>query len=195
MRRQGLFGQETFPTRTGDEDWSSLTRMTDPHPATLELDELLKRCTESRTRRSGPGGQHRNRVETAVILKHSESGVSAEANERRSHADNRVVAIFRLRINLALKVRTVAAPDDRPSDLWQLRTRQGRLSVNPSHTDFPALLAEALDRLSGAGWDTTVAAERSGITTSQLVRFLKHESRAFTLLNDRRRELGLRPLR
>jgi len=169
--------------------------MTDPHPATLEVDELLKQCAESRTRRSGPGGQHRNRVETAVIIKHSASGISAEANERRSHADNRVVAIFRLRINLALKVRTTAQPDDRPSDLWQHRTRQGRLSVNPSHCDFPALLAESLDRLSGAGWDTTLAAKRSGITTSQFVRFLKHEPRAFALLNDQRRELGLRPLR
>ncbi len=169
--------------------------MTDSHPATLEVDELLKQCTESRTRRSGPGGQHRNRVETAVIFKHLASGVSSEANERRRHADNRVVAIFRLRVNLALEVRTPMDRDARPSELWQRRTRQGRISINPTHTDFPGLLAEALNRLSDADWDTALAAERSGVTTSQFVRFLKREPRAFALLNDQRRELGLRPLR
>lgn len=169
--------------------------MTDSHPAMLAASELLKRCTLTRTRRSGPGGQHRNRVETAVIITHSESGVSAEANERRSPADNQNVATFRLRINLALEVRTTSERDGCPSELWQQRTRHRRLSVNPTHQDFPALLAEALDRLSSADWDTSEAAGHSGVSTSQFVRFLKLEPRAFALLNDRRSERGLRPLR
>ena len=36
------------------------------HPAALPFDALLKECEVRRLRRSGPGGQHRNKVETAV---------------------------------------------------------------------------------------------------------------------------------
>ena len=69
------------------------------------------------------------------------------------------------------------------------------MSVNPTHQDFPALLAEALDRLDAAEWDVALAAEQSGISTSQLTRFVKLEPRAFALLNQKRQERALRPLR
>lgn len=165
------------------------------HPAAQDGAELLKHCREVRARRSGPGGQHRNKVETAVILTHLGTDVSAEANERRSQADNRAVALFRLRINLALRIRLPANAERESTPLWKQRTCNGKLSVNPSHADFPALLAEALDRLHSSGWDAGTAAEQSGVSTSQLVRFLKLEPRAFALLNQTRAAAGLRPLR
>ena len=56
----------------------------DPHPARLTADRLLGECSQKFMRRSGPGGQNRNKVETAVILTHRPTGVSAEANERVS---------------------------------------------------------------------------------------------------------------
>jgi protein subunit release factor B len=37
--------------------------------------ELLHQCREERYKSSGPGGQHRNKVETAVRLHHTASGV------------------------------------------------------------------------------------------------------------------------
>jgi hypothetical protein len=169
--------------------------MTSPHPATLDDNELLRQCSEVRTRRSGPGGQHRNKVETAIVLTHSPTGITAEANERRSQADNRHVALFRLRVNLALKFRSDRRLDATPSELWCSRCRGGRIAVNPSHTDFPTLLAEALDCLSEADWDTTAAAERLTVTASQLAKFLKLEPRAFALFNAERDQRGLRPLR
>jgi hypothetical protein len=165
------------------------------HPAALHLDTLKAQCEEVRTRRSGPGGQNRNKVETAIVLKHTPTGLTAQASERRSQAENRDAALFRLRIHLALQVRTPAAPDGMRSELWQSRCRDGRLSVNPAHDDFPALLAEALNELAAADWDTGPAAMRLNLTSSQLVRFLKLESSALDLLNRERQRRQLRPLR
>lgn len=65
------------------------------HPACLPAAELLAAHDETRTRRSGPGGQHRNKVETAVVLLHQPTGIKAEASERRSKAENRRVALRR----------------------------------------------------------------------------------------------------
>ena len=169
--------------------------MTAPHPATLCDNELLRDCTEVRTRRSGPGGQHRNKVETAIVLTHSPTGITAEANERRSQADNRRAALFRLRVNLALKFRTERSPDATPSDLWQSRCYCGRIAINPSHTNFPSLLAESLDMLAANDWDAATAAEHLTVTPSQLAKFLKLEPRAFALLNTEREQRGLRSLR
>lgn len=165
------------------------------HPAALPLDTLKAQCEEVRTRRSGPGGQNRNKVETAIVLKHTPTGLTAQASERRSQAENRDAALFRLRIHLALHVRAPAASGVLRSDLWQSRCRDGRLSVNPAHDDFPALLAEALDELAAADWDAGLAAQRLSLTTSQLVRFLKLEPSGLDLLNRERQRRQLRPLR
>ena len=161
------------------------------HPAALEPATLLRGCTERRVRRSGPGGQHRNKVETGVVLRHESTGIEAEANERRSQAENRQVAVFRLRVRLAVEYRTLRSADAVPSELWRSRCRGGRISVNPSHVDFPALLAETLDVLAMCEYDHSVAASQLGCTGSQLVKFLKEERSAFEKLNRERIARGL----
>tara|TARA_R110002072_G_scaffold303140_1_gene495555 strand:- start:26361 stop:26885 length:525 start_codon:yes stop_codon:yes gene_type:complete len=163
------------------------------HPAALPPDILHARCQETRTRRSGPGGQHRNKVETAVVLLEPQTGISAEASERRSQSDNRRMAIFRLRLNLALGFRLNPLPADAPSEVWNTRCRNGRISINPSHDDFPSLLAEALDRIVTCDWDVSAAAGQLHATTSQIIRLLKHEPRAMTLVNRERQSRDLRP--
>jgi hypothetical protein len=165
------------------------------HPAALDGQRLLAECHVRRLRRSGPGGQHRNKVETAVALLHRSTGVKAEANERRSQAENRSSALFRLRVNLALQVRCGRDGQSVPSPLWQSRTRGGRIGISASHDDFPALLAEALDVLAAAAADVKRAAAALGCTASQLLKLLEKEPRALGLVNQWREQRGLHPLK
>jgi len=164
------------------------------HPAALDDDTLLRQCDVRRLRRSGPGGQHRNKVETAVCLSHTSSGVKAEASERRNQAENRAVAIFRLRVNLALEVRGQDADGQVPSDLLRSRLQGGRISVSPRHADFPIILAEILDAIAPEA-DVKRAAESLGCSFSQLVKFLKKEPRALALVNRWRADRQQHPLR
>jgi hypothetical protein len=164
------------------------------HPAGLDPDRLAAQCETTRTRRSGPGGQNRNKVETAVVVVHRPTGLVAEANERRTQGENRRAALFRLRLNLAREIRRPVEPGTSPSLLWQSRCRDGRISVNPEHDDFPTLLAEALDVLEAHALDLKAASAVLGCTPSQLTKFLKTDSRALAWLNDRRHRLGLRSL-
>jgi RF-1 domain len=165
------------------------------HPAALPDDELLRHCEMKFLRRSGPGGQHRNKVETAVRLRHVPTGIEAEANERRRQSENRGEALRRLRIKLALSVRGEVAEDAPPSELWQSRCRNRRIVVRVDHADFPALLAEALDRLADRDYDLRAAAEALGATSSQLWGLLQKEPAAFRQVNDERERRGLRRLR
>jgi hypothetical protein len=161
------------------------------HPSELPDERLREECALEFTRRSGPGGQHRNKVETAARLEHRPTGVRAEASERRSQADNLRAALRRLRVQLALDVRS---PWQQPSVLWQSRCRQKRLAVGVRHADFSALLAEALDALASCDWQPALAAERLGCSSSQLVRLLRHDHRALGQLNQQRANRGLGPL-
>jgi protein subunit release factor B len=51
---------------------------------------------ESFARSSGPGGQHVNKVSTAVTLQHAPSGVGVTVQDSRSQARNREIALERL---------------------------------------------------------------------------------------------------
>jgi protein subunit release factor B len=52
--------------------------------------------TETFTRSSGPGGQHVNKVSTAVTLVHAATGVSVTVQDSRSQSMNRRLARERL---------------------------------------------------------------------------------------------------
>jgi hypothetical protein len=161
----------------------------------MPVEKLLADCDIRRTRRSGPGGQHRNKVETAVIVVHRPTQILAEASERRSQEENRREAVFRLRLRLAVDVRLAVEIPYRPSELWSSRCRQGKIAVNPRHEDFPALLAEALDVVAGCEYDVKAAAAGLACTPSQLTKLLQLEPRAIGAVNECRERLGLHSLK
>lgn len=166
------------------------------HPAALPEADLLAQCDLSKGRSSGPGGQHRNKVETKVTLHHTPTGVEAHAGERRSVTDNRRIAIFRLRLALAVAVRRPVPIGDARSELWKSRvTPEGRIACSPRHRDFPAVLAEALDMIHACALDTHKAAIRLSCSHSQLVKLLKDHPAALVALNRDRQARGLHSLR
>jgi len=164
------------------------------HPATLAEPNLLSGCRVTKTRRSGPGGQHRNKVETAVVVTHTATGIAAEANERRSQEANRKQAIQRLRVKLAIEVRTLS-PSPNPSQLWQNRATGGKIAVNPEHADFPSLLAEALDHIGAAEFEMATAAKGLAISSTQLAKLVRLAPAAFVWLNQQRANRGLHALK
>jgi hypothetical protein len=165
------------------------------HPATLDDERLLADCERATTRRSGPGGQHRNKTETAVVLTHQPTGLRGEGSESRSQAENLKWALFRLRLALAEQVRAAVDPHAAPSALWRARTPRRKLTVSDEHSDFPALLAEALDRVAAYEFDLAAAAGSLHVSTTQLVRFLQQAPRVWQAINEQRVARSLRPLR
>lgn len=165
------------------------------HPACWDDARLLNACDVQRTRRSGPGGQHRNKVETAVVLVFRATGTRGEASERRSQAENQRMALFRLRLRLALEWRGGFSPGQATSDLWKSRALGDRIRVNEQHDDFPALLAEALDAIHGHAGEVTAAAADLHVTTSQLCRLVRQYPPAWQQVNRQRLQFGLRQLK
>ena len=164
------------------------------HPVHLDDDQLKKECTITRTRRGGPGGQHRNKVETAIVITHIESDISAQAGEKRSQHANLTVAIARLRTNLAIGIRSNPLPTQ-TSDLWKSRVKNRRISVSLSHVDYPSILTEALDALSANENDIVATAKSLGLSTSQLIKFFKANPQVFDHVQQTRKANDLNALK
>lgn len=165
------------------------------HPACLDPETLLKQCKVDRLRGKGgsAGGQRKNKVETAVRITHEPTGVIGQAGERRDQSVNHKVAVFRLRVELALRERGWFALESMPSERWRARVHDGKLAINERHSDFPALLAEALDALALKRWEPSRAGVLLGVSGTQIVKLLKKEPSAFVLVNFKRRDAG-RPM-
>lgn len=71
----------------------------------LSDSDLLRQCDVDTYRASGPGGQHRNKTESAVRLRHRPSGCVAQSCEQRSQHQNRETALRRLRQTISLQGR------------------------------------------------------------------------------------------
>ena len=160
-------------------------------------DDLLLREVEMQfVRSSGPGGQHRNKVETGVRLRHRATGVSVAATERRSQHENRLQAMRRMRRALALEVRAEPAePPALPGDVPALGRSPRWPRLSPKSQGYWPLAARVLDRLAADGAKLSDSAARLGVSTASLVKFLSTDPGLWQKAAQLRRRAGLPALR
>jgi ribosome-associated protein len=60
-------------------------------------EDLLRECEVETFRSSGPGGQHVNKTESAVRLRHLPSGIVVTSREERSQHQNKALCLQKLR--------------------------------------------------------------------------------------------------
>lgn len=184
------------PTSSGwsssSEDWLALSD-----------EELLAQCRFERFRVSGPGGQHRNKTDSAVRLTHEPTGVVGYASERRSQHQNRATALSRLRRSMALEVRREVGLDlyHPPRSLQRVLPRSIRTElpskdrVGPRHREFWTGVGPLLDLFDAVGGSTADCAALVGCSSNQLTKLFASESNLWAAANATRARFGLNPLR
>ncbi len=170
----------------------------DARDALIEAPEevLLRQVEVERFRAGGPGGQHRNKVETGVRIRYREAGVVVTATERRSQHENRARAIKRLRRALATEVRAEAADRDAlPAEVIALLTSPRWPNLSPKSQGFWRLAARVLDRFSVDGARLSDSARSLGVSTASLSKFLGRDPALWQAACRIRTAAGLGPLR
>ncbi|KKK88517.1 hypothetical protein LCGC14_2742390 [marine sediment metagenome] len=167
-------------------------------------DELLAECDIHIYKASGPGGQHRNKVSSAVRFKHRPTGISATANDSRSQHTNRRLGLTRLRMNLALRLRCPALPkrDELPSAVIeciftpkkQVSACLKRLQVGRKDRRFWLVAAYLLDWVAAAEGRLSPVAQQMGISTGNLTTVLKSDRHLLAAAQEIRRNYNQRPI-
>lgn len=151
---------------------------------------LIAECEISNSSTHSPGGQHRNKTESSVRLRHRPSGVVAQCEEHRARADNRAEVLRRLRIRLAIQERGVSDP------AWLQPFRRGSgLALRAEDPGYALAVACCLDALARAHAVLGDAARSLGISTSQFTKVIAGDKEVLHAANELRKAAGLRPIR
>jgi len=166
--------------------------------------QLLGQCQVHTYKSSGPGGQHRNKVSSAIRLHHRPTGITALANESRSQHDNKLQAMRRLRMNIACQIRRpVELADFRPMDVLSecLFVARGgpaagtrRLGIGPKDRRFWQVAAVLLDLLESATGRLAPPAASLGITTGNFTSVIKSDRHLLAAAQQIRKAHGHGPM-
>jgi hypothetical protein len=152
-------------------------------------------------RASGPGGQKRNKTSSAVRLRHPPTGLIVIAEESRSQHENKARALRRLWHALFLQLRDPLPPDVTPEavaahpDYREARDAGGRLDMNPKNPRFWPAVGVVLDVLAAVEARVGDAAGLLGVSTGNLIDFLRTDPKVWQEANRLRTVSGQKPLR
>ncbi len=169
----------------------------------LDDEALLRSCRVDTYKASGPGGQHRNKVSSAVRLRHEPTGVTAHGDDSRSQHDNKRMALKRLRANIACQVRS---PVDLAADLPDFvqeciftprgqDVSQRKLAIGVKDFRFWRVAAYLLDVLNACRGRLADMAGHLGISTGNCVDLLKIHRHLFAAAQAIRKAHGQKALR
>ena len=174
--------------------------------AYLALDDaaLLAQCRSDAYKASGPGGQHRNKVSSAVRLRHGPTGLTVHGDDSRSQHENRRRALQRLRMHLACDVRQgfdparVEAPAPVAACVFTARGGANaggrRLRIGRKDHRFWRVAGFLLDALDACEGRLSEAAAVLGITTSNLASVLKQDRQLHAAAQRLRKSHGHGPI-
>src|SRR5438105_1215486 len=169
---------------------------------TLSDAQLLAQCEIDTYRASGPGGQKRNKTSSAVRLRHPPSGLRVIAEESRSQHQNKARALRRLRQALYLKLREELAGEALApgrlaarADYGPARGADGRLRLGPKDPRYWPAVGVVLDVLNALSGRVGEAAEALGVSTGNLIDFLRGDGKVWEQANQLRARFGHKPLR
>jgi hypothetical protein len=166
----------------------------------LDSKALLKQCKITRQQASGPGGQKRNRVYSAVRLCHPKSGLESTACESRQAAVNLASALHKLRLKTALLVtrQEEAAQPGNTGDAFPALPRDWppfRTQIHAKHRDYPCLVFHAFRLLYIKHGAVSVAASDLGVSTSALIKFFRKDKTVWNALQSARALFKKTPLK
>jgi hypothetical protein len=174
-------------------------------PDWLALDDaaLLAQCDSHVYKSSGPGGQHRNKVSSAVRLRHRPTGITVHGDDSRSQHENRALALKRLRMEIALHIRRplpggIAAAELPPLVRQCIFSPRGkgaqpgvsRFEVGRKDERFWPVSQFLLDLLEAHQGRLAEAADCLGITTSNLIAHIKKDRHLFGAAQELRKRHG-----
>jgi hypothetical protein len=168
----------------------------------LSDQQLLAQCALDTYRASGPGGQKRNKTSSAVRLRHLPSGLIVIAEDSRSQHENRARALRRLRQALYLRIRDDLRAETltaemlaAQSDYREIRNGEDRLSLGRKDPRFWPAVGVVLDVLQAVEARVSDAARVLGLSTGNLIHFLRSDPKVWEQANVLRSRFGHKPLR
>lgn len=148
---------------------------------TAEDAVLLRDCEFIMQKGTGNGGQKINKTSSAVRLRHRPTGIAVAANEERSQARNRHIALRKLRYEIALRIHA----DPSGADFTLLP------SPSPdNHARLILWTAELFDRLAASDFDLAKTAALCGVSVSRLERAMRKYPHIWRSWSESRQQNG-----
>lgn len=167
----------------------------------LTDNELLRQCEVDTYRASGPGGQKRNKTDSAVRIRHKPTALLVIAEESRSQHENKAKALQRLREAFFIKMREDVQTSTEENyaaaepEFAAAIEKSGRLRIGRKAKQFWPTVARILDYVDAHEARISDVARAIGISTGNLIDFLQESPKVWDHVNILRGQYGQKPLK